>query len=147
MAVIIDLSNGWRRVDASYVAGAGTEIIVAGTTIWTPPFLCLLRAFSVNDDSGNALSGAGGATSVSIGTPGFLNSLVSATPFANYANTVLGSGFNGPGNLNSAGDGGIIMGPAGAFVGRATLSRLLQAGTNAGTATGTLRFRMQIRPL
>lgn len=149
MALWVNLggSSDWSLVSGSYVAGVGTEIVPGGTTIYTPPFPLLLRAFTINDDSGNPLVGGGGGTTVSIGTPGFVNNILSATALATYGTTLLGWGFNGPASGNTQGEGGIVLAPAGSIPGRASLSRVLQAFANAGTITGTLRFRFEVRPM
>lgn len=121
-----------------------------GIVIWSPPFPCLLRGFTINDDQADPLVGAGAAT-LSIGVnqaAAAVTLLTIAIATVNFGNTICGWGVFGPVNSTNVGtnDSGIVLAPAGSVPGRAALFREIRAFSNAGTYTGTLRFRFEYRP-
>lgn len=150
---------GWKTINVTTVHRAvpvGTELAaipVGGVAIWTPSFPCLVRAFTVNDDSADPLVGGGGATALSIGILSATATFVLSTATANYTTMAVGGGALGPNIAPSSGTGGIgvqdsgvVVYPAGSVPGRAAISRPINAYSNAGTYTGTLRFRFEMRP-
>ncbi len=140
----------WQMINVTYVAGVGTEIVPSpGTVLWTPPFPCLVRGLVANDDSGNALVGAGGATTLSIGVDTQPVVFVSAIALASYATILQGWGVSGTSTSSASSgcqDSGVVLAPAGSLPGRATLARSLRGFGNAGTITGTLRIHFEMRP-
>lgn len=159
----------WLQVSVAAVMRAvpvGDQVPPAsvnpGTTIWTPPFPCYIRGFTINVDGSDPLVPAGGATTLSIGVRdataaaiGAESTLVRALPIAGVWNGgtnphLLGWGVDGGGVATATGigisDSGIVLAPAGSVPGQAAYARTIAAITNAGTATGTLRMRFEMRP-
>lgn len=143
----------WQMVTGSVIYTAGNPIIATGTLLWTAPFPCLVRALTVNDDIADPLVLAGGATSVSIGCLGATGAFVLATIPANYALLAAGWGSLGPAvnpssgtNGNATNDSGAVLYSLGSVPGRPAILKPINAYTNAGTATGTLNFRFEMRP-
>lgn len=130
------------------VAPQLAAIPVGGVVIWTPPCPGLVRAFTINDDSGDPLVGSGGATNILVGS-NTAAMLVNTVTLATYGTTLCGWGVNGPSVATSiigTADGGVAVAPAGSIPGRAAVARVLSAFSNAGTITGTLKFRFEFRP-
>lgn len=129
-----------------------TNITVAGINIFTPTQPILLRALTLNggDAGQDPLTGAGGATTISIGTTSSNNLFVNASTIAAFNSGLIcwggGSGPRVNDSINGVADAGVVLAPAGSIPGFATAARLLTANCNAGTVSGTLRFRFEFRP-
>jgi len=146
----------WTQVNVTTVHRAvpgpgqlGPIPVSPGITIWSPPFPCLTRNFTINDDETDPLVAAGAAT-ISIGVNQgavavILYTIAIAT--ATFQATLNGWGVFGPVNSTNLGnqDSGIVLAPAGSVPGRPALFREIRAFSNAGTYTGTLRFRFEMR--
>jgi len=130
----------------------GAIPVSPGIVIWTPPSPGLVRAFSANDDSADPIVFAGGATTLTIGIQFGVGSAQATLIPANVASAfavVVGWGAAAPTVAVTAPgiqDSGVLVFPAGTVPGRVTVPRAIVAFTNAGTATGTLRFRFEFRP-
>lgn len=122
-----------------------------GTVIWTPTFPCFVRGFTINDDSTDPLVGAGGATTLTIGCNGGGGNTVFtavASTLVTYTSALVGWGNLGGssgGNTNATQDSGVFLTPVGTVPGQVAQFRSIVAFGNAGTITGTLRFRFEIR--
>lgn len=148
----------WQQVNVTTVhravPGPGQLAVIPvspGIAIWSPSVPCLVRNFTINDDETDPLVGAGGATTLSIGVNQNAVAVILftiAVATANFGNTLIGWGVFGPVNSTNLGnqDSGIVLAPAGSIPGRPTLFREIRAFSNAGTYTGTLRFRFEMRP-
>lgn len=151
MALYANLGAGseppWQIVNIAFDATA-TPIGTAGTTLWTPPFPCLVRALTCNGDSGAPMTNNGGSTTLSIGTNAVVNTFVAATTTATYNTALQGWGLGGPLNSTQVGteEAGTVLAAAGQIPGAAAVFRVLQGFSNAGTITGTLRIRFEMRP-
>lgn len=128
--------------------------VAPGTTIWTPPFPCVVRAFTVNSDEADPITSPDGGTTYSTGITGPVATggqlaFTTATVFSGLGTRLNGHGHDGPGIAAATGigvaDAGITLFPVGALLGRPTLFRHIGGVTNSGTAVGTLHFRFEMR--